>query len=268
MTPKCDDDRNEPLITSVVASSDQELVMADARNKKVKVVDLQHSQHVSSAITIKETPWALALLSDGLIAVTTSDKVIYLLTVTNMLTVDSRFRTARYIGVAALTNGDLIVSCSRVVNNGVARIDIINRDEAVLKTVMDSNMIKQMKNPSYLCAANNSIFVSDFDSHVVFNVDICTGQGMIGVHNVLNKPREARVDTSGNLIVCNSDNQCVLVRSPDGPRKKLLTTPQDNHPGYDRPFGVCVTNSGSLVVAWAQEERTFFPKSVVIVYDL
>jgi hypothetical protein len=79
------------------------------------------------AISISTTPYRLALLADGLIAVTTVGKVIYLLTVNEAIGVVSRLpTTVRYRGVAGHADGSLIVSCLR--GNGIARIDVIGRD--------------------------------------------------------------------------------------------------------------------------------------------
>jgi hypothetical protein len=51
------------------------------------MIDFQHLNLVPSSIAISEGPLALALLNDGLIAVTTDGKVIYLLTVALTLTI-------------------------------------------------------------------------------------------------------------------------------------------------------------------------------------
>jgi DNA-binding beta-propeller fold protein YncE len=132
------------IVSIVVTKDDKRLVLADSENQKVKVVDLQHPTVVSASVSVDERPHALALLHDGLIAVTTSfsGRVIYLLTVTDIMTVTSRIKTdVKYSGVGGLSDGNLIVSCRENDNNGVSRVDIISRSGAVVRTITDSSIL-------------------------------------------------------------------------------------------------------------------------------
>jgi hypothetical protein len=222
---------------------------------------------MSSSIIIKERPWALALLSDGLVAVTTYDKVIYLLTVTDTLTVTSRIETdIRYSGVAGHPDGTLIVSCWRGVNNGVARVDVVSRRGKVLRTVTNSKRLTQLDEPLYLCAYDKHIFVLDVESHAVFKVNIKTGQLVDTMtHPDIKRPHQVTVDASGNLLVASAGGHCVLVRSTGGQWRKLVEAPQDTDKEFYHPVGVCVTSSGRLYVAW---RKSYLDRSVVIAYDL
>jgi hypothetical protein len=238
--------------------------MADYFNSKVKMIDLQHPNTVSSSIAISERPWALALLNDGLIAVTTDGNVIYLLTVAPTLTITSRIATnSPYWGVAGHSDCNLIVSSPKYGVNRVGRIDIINRDGQVLKTLTDNSKIHQLECPLFLCAAKNCLFVSDAGSSVVHKVDINTGHLIDTLsHPSLNGLYEVKVDTAGNLLVASKEGQAVVVCSP-GKKWKTLPLP-NNSQGYNCPFGVCLTSSGRLVVAWA----SYIYQSIVTVYDL
>jgi DNA-binding beta-propeller fold protein YncE len=226
--------------------------MSDSNNKKVKLVNVQTPHTVSSSIIIKETPWALALLPDGLVAVPTWDKVFYLLTVTDTLTVTSRIKTdVMYAGVAGHPDGTLIVSCRRDDNNGVARIDAVSRRGKVLRTVTDSKRLTQLDVPCYLCAYDKHVFVSDFASHAVIKVNVSNGQvEHFRKHPDIKYPRQVTVDASGNLFVASDAGQCVLVRSSGGEWRRLVEAPQDTDKEFDHPLGVCVTSSGRLYVAW------------------
>jgi hypothetical protein len=226
--------------------------MADMKNNKVKMAELQQPDTVSSSITIKETPRRLTLLEDGLIAVTTCDKVMYLLAVDDAVSVVSRITTdIEYCGVAGDTDGSLLVSCGRLDNKGVARIDVITRNGKCVRTLTDSKRIRQMEEPWYLCAADNLLFVSDERARAVFKVDNNTGQLVETFsHADLKFPYQVTVDASGNMLVASAGGECVLVRSPGGQWRKLVTTAQLSDSGVDKPWGVCVTNTGRLIVAW------------------
>jgi hypothetical protein len=228
---------------------------------------MQHPHTVLSSIAISEGPRALALLNDGLIAVMTNINVIYLLTVAHTLTIISRIPTnTPYGGVAGHTDGNLIVSSAKSGVNGVGRIYIINREGQILKTLTDSNRIQQLKCPMFLCAANNYIFFSDAGSYTsVFKVDINSGQLIDTLsHPALERPYEVKVDTAGNLLVASTEGQAIMVCSP-GKEWRTLPLPT-NSEGYNHPFGVCLTSSGRLVVAWTNQNGHV--KSIVTVYDL
>jgi hypothetical protein len=151
--------------------------MTDIYNTKVKVVDLQHPTIVSASLSVEEEPCVLALLHDGLVAMTTRSPVIYLLTMTDMVTVTSRITTEiRYLGVGGFSDSNLIHSCSNKDNNGVSRVDIISRNGAVVRTIIDSHRLTQVKCPWYLCVVDSHVLLSDFASNAVYKVDMRTGQ--------------------------------------------------------------------------------------------
>jgi streptogramin lyase len=150
---------------------------------------------------------------------------------------------------------------------GKAHIDTINRDGQVLKTLTDSNRIQQLRSPFFLYTANNCIFVADAGSDVVLKVGINTGRLIDTLsHPALKGLREVKVDTAGNMLVANRNSQAVVVCSP-GKEWKTLPLP-NNSQGYNDPNGVCLTNSGRLIVAWNQAIGRFRTKSIVTVYDL
>jgi hypothetical protein len=72
-------------------------------------------------------------------------------------------------------------------------------------------------------------------------------------------------DASGNVLVASQHGKCVVVHSPGRQWRKLLTSAQHSDPGYDRPWGVCVTTTGHLIVAWSSIS---LKDSVVIAYDM
>ena len=260
------DDVAKPLIISIVSTQDDKLVMADCGNSKVKVVDMSDPHTVSASLTVEETPRRLAVLSDGLVAVTTLKPTIYLLKVSPTLAVTTRIQTGRrYGGVAeGLTDHTLLVSCEKTVSDP-ARVDLITRGGEVVRTVVDSTMLAQISIPDYLCGSGDCVLVSDWWTHAVYTVDVTTGQLVDTLtHTDMKSPGQVCVDGEGNIYIASARGQCVLVRSTENQWIRIVYSPDHTDQGCDWPWSVCVTRSGRLVVAWYKP----YSHSVVTGYEL
>ena len=265
-TPASARDVKKPWIISIVSTQDEKLVMADRNNNKVKVVDMSDPHTVSASLTVEENPRRLAVLSDGLVAMTTWKPTIYLLKMSPTLAVTTRIQTGRqYDGVGeGLTDHTLLVSCGKTVSEP-ARVDLITREGEVVRTVVDSTMLTQLSAPDYLCVSGGCVLLSDERTHTVYTVDITTGQLVDTLtHTDMVSPGQVCVDGEGNIYIASADGQCVLVRSTGKQWGRVVYSPDHTDQGCDWPYGVCVTRSGRLVVAWRKGNS----HSVVTGYDL
>ena len=255
-----------PWITSIVSTQDEKLVMADCDNNKVKVVDISHQHTVSASLTVEEAPWGLAVLSDCLVAVTTLKPTIYLLKVSPTLAVTTQIQTGRqYGGVGeGLTDHTLLVSCGKTYSEP-ARVDLITRGGEVVRTVVDSTMLTQLSAPFYLCVSGGCVLLSDWGAQAVFTVDVTTGQLVDTLtHTDMDLPGQVCVIGEGNIYIASADGRCVLVRSTGKQWRRVVYSPDHTDQGCYWPFGVCVTRSGRLVVAWGKGDS----HCVVTGYDL
>ena len=265
-TPVSADDMEKPFVLSMVCTQDEKLVMSDCDNMKVKTMNMSDPHTVSTSLRVEEKPLHLALLSDGQIALTTYRTTMYLLMVTPALAVRSRIQTdRRYVGVAdGLTDHTLLVSCEKT-DAGPACVDVITHGGHVLRTVVDSNMATELCAPLYLCTFKGYVLMSDWKKFAVHKVDVTKGHLVDTLtHEDLIPPRQVCVDEEANIYIAGGSGQCVLLRSTLGQWNHILYAPDHSDQGCDRPWGVCVTKSGLLVVAW----RKMHSHSVVIGYDL
>ncbi|KAL8592841.1 hypothetical protein ACOMHN_045995 [Nucella lapillus] len=255
-----------PWIIAIVCLSDDRLVMTDINNNKVKVMDVTPPHALSASTYIAEKPWDLTVLPDGLVAMTTLKPVIYLVKVTSTVKLVSRIQTDRqYQGTAGHSEGLLIVSC-RKSSEGPGAVHVMNRKGESLNTIRDISVV--LEYPDYLCQSGDQhILLSDRALHVVHEIDVSSGQvTQTFDHTDMKRPQQVCVDSSGNVFVACGKTECVMVRNREGQWRKLLTASLHSDPGKTWPWGVCLTRSGHLVVAWRELDSD--PDIVVICYKL
>nr|KAG5702643.1 hypothetical protein BaRGS_028029 [Batillaria attramentaria] len=254
-----------PYITSAIVTDDGRLVMTDLNNTMVKVLDL-NNRDVIRGVKLDVTPYRLALLPDGLVAVTSSSKTLHLVDVTGDVSFVGRVRTARqYWGVSGGVGEDnLIVSCWKE-REGPACVDVITRAGEVVHIVINSRLLKDMSYPRYVCVVGGDVLIADNDANSVFRVELATGCLVDTLtHPDLKRPRQVCADPSGNVYIACSGSHCVLVMSADGRWRRLLEKGQHKGGNYHvTPCGMCLTNTG-LVVTW----KGVPGRSVVVGYDL
>nr|KAG5704824.1 hypothetical protein BaRGS_015207 [Batillaria attramentaria] len=183
-----------PSISSIVATEDGRVVMADGNNNMIKVADLTDPANTIQSVTLGAVrgelvwPKMLALLQDKQVAVTASEKSVHFVDVSGHPTVVSHVQTARqYCGVSAVKEDDtLVVSCDNV--DGPASVDVISRAGVVLKTIVDSNTLTDLSGPYNLCVTDGLVVVSDYRANAFFEVQLETGRVRKIMHPDLKGP--------------------------------------------------------------------------------
>ncbi|XP_076437243.1 uncharacterized protein LOC143276553 [Babylonia areolata] len=247
------DDTETPRIIAVVCLPDDTLVMADNNNRKVKVMGMAPPNTVSASLAIPERPWALAVLSDGLVAMTTTSRTIYLMEVTaSTVTVRSRVQTVRrYEGIAGHSDRHLLGSCVKSVF-GPASVDVLNREGQVVRTVTDSTRLTRLGSPYYLFdTGDHHVLVSDWRTEKVHQVCVRSGQvTQTFEHDHVKWPRQVCADEVGSVYIASCNGVCVCVRSREGEWRQLVTPSLHGPSQCLYPHGLCLTISGHLVVTW------------------
>ncbi|XP_076438481.1 uncharacterized protein LOC143277512 [Babylonia areolata] len=264
-SPTTEDDITTPCIIAIVCLPDDRLVMADLDNKKVKVMGMA-PPHTVSSLSTPERPCRLAVLSDGLVAMTMRKPVIYLVIVTaNTVALRSRVQTKKaYWGIAGHRDGLMIVSCLKS-SSGPASVDVLNRQGHVVTTVTDSTRLTGLDLPEYLFdTGDGHVLVSDFMTGLVHQVCVHSGQvTQTFQHADVKKPCQVCADTASNIYVASFVDQCVYAWNRGGLWRQLVTPELHGPSRCVLPWGLCLTSSGHLVVAWRGGEE-----SVVVGYTL
>ncbi|KAK7096107.1 hypothetical protein V1264_005444 [Littorina saxatilis] len=240
-TGRADRDRKEPDYIAIASTPDgSHLVLIDDANRKVKVMALTSSggARVTSDVRLSKELWDIALLPDGMVAVTTYDNYfIYLLRLQgDVIEYTSRFRVEKkYDGVAAGLDNDTLLVTSRYY------LDVITRDGRVVK----SFYVSQFRRPDYMCSAGgDDVIVSDWASQELYRINARTGQVTETMsHPDMETPHQAVVDKGGNLYVASRGSSRVMVMSPAGEWRTLLQSSK-------LPTGISVTTD-DVIVSWA-----------------
>ncbi|XP_070179198.1 uncharacterized protein [Littorina saxatilis] len=207
-------DSREPWITSMVVDVESGRVyMVDNYNDKILILTLSSLQVVYEK-NLRLKPWVVALLSDQHVLVVTSfhEKRMVLIDIEDSNTPVKEVKTLRrYLGVAAGSDGNLVVSCIQD-GDGEASVDIITLEGKPVRTVLSaSQALPELKRPRYLCVQGSKAFVSDSKSDCVFCLDLDQGRLTDTLtHPQLKKPFQVCTDSAGNLYVVSSRGVCVL----------------------------------------------------------
>ncbi|KAK7487556.1 hypothetical protein BaRGS_00021258 [Batillaria attramentaria] len=253
------------LITSVLVTDDKKLVMADYFQKEIKVWLSGSLLKVS----IGHIPWSLALLSDGLVAVTTRDsgKMIDLVNVSGSdpVVVSTIPLDIEYMGVCQ-GDGDTLIASSE---EGGARVDVISRDGEVVRTLVDGSGSSLLREPYFLTRWGDHVYVSDWGSNKVFRVELETGrvdsvfEGFNLFDLDLEQPNTVAFDDNGNMYVAtgraHTENQWrVLIVQRNGTSGVFLDS---NVLGDKIPYGMIV-DSGSVIVSLCYWEDGYWKSEI------
>ncbi|XP_070211027.1 uncharacterized protein [Littorina saxatilis] len=214
--------------------------MAGKANKMIKVVDLREPDEAPVSVELQASPWGLALLSDGLVAVTTKTSSIYLLSAEgDQMSVKSSIETRwLYVGVASNVDSTLVVSCHEHSSEKPQRVDVINRRGDVVMTLVDSVRLPGLKSVGSLCAAGGDVLVSDFWGHAVYRLTVATGEIVDTLtHTDLQNPQGVAVDKAGNVYIASTNCHCVMIKSTRGEWGRFLRGPDDSGKGCNFPWG-------------------------------
>ena len=263
-TAVSDQDLMVPCICDVLTTPDGRLLVSDYINQAIKVVSAV-SPHSVSRVNLDDGPDCFAALSDGLMALTASNKRVYLLDVTGHVTVKSRMQTARqYVGVADGPSDDtLIVSCMKD-SDGPACVDVIRRDGEMVRRIAEGKTPVRLKRPAAICVMEGHVMIPDFEYNCVYKVEVTTGHLADTLkHPELKTPGQVAADGRGNLYVSSEGGKSVFVLAASGQWRRLLHGPQHSDKDYVRSTCLCLTKSG-LAVVWRNKQDA----DIVIVYNL
>ena len=239
-------------------------MLADLKNKAVKIVSLSDPHTVSSSVKMDEAPRRMARLSGGLVAVNTDSKLLHLLDVeaghASCASPIKTLSTSRqYVGVVESPDDDtLLVGCWED-NDGPARVDIIGPDGVVVRTVVDGNSLPGLEKPCQMSVVGGDVLVPDLGQDCVYRVQLSAGRLLETLtHPDLKKPTQVVSDEGRNLYVVSFEGQCVLGQSPRGEWRRLLHGPEHGAKENILPWAMCLINEAGVAVSWMTDYASAF----------
>ena len=249
------------MITSILATEDGKLLLADRLKLELHMSSLERPEVVEDTASLGGIPWALLQLQDGTIVVTLEDAykiVLFNITGNALELVKTIYTRANYGGIAQGPGDTLIVS--KWSEGNIARIDVITMDGDVERTILEN--VDFLIDPYCLRRYGDDVYVSDWTSQRLFRVNVMTGEvsshiGDLDLSDLaLEQPRKFDIDESGNLYlatggrVCNEHADgyfCVIQVTQNGTWKVMRGYIGQNGGGY--PYGVEVTPT-QIIISW------------------
>ena len=234
-----------PLAVDVTTNNQEDILVVDRNNKCLKF--FAPSGGMYRKIHGGESIWGVSVLSNGDIAVT--DKTVHVF--------DKRGRIVRVLrqqprdshGITTNSNGDIIVGdCASKC------IYILAEIGGTIKRIITQRGGKTFKSPKYIAVNRvDDIIVSDNMTHTVsimsdkgvFMYEFGNGEPGKG-ETQLNCPMGVCADKLGNIIVCDTGNNRVILLNP---KANFLCTLVEGTEDISQPQAVCIDKQGNMVIA-------------------
>ncbi|XP_076458632.1 uncharacterized protein LOC143292327 [Babylonia areolata] len=215
ITTKMKGDQHSPDVRDILLAADNHVVAIDNRNKCVKAILIDGDTFLTKRLQLKSEPWGGTKLQPSMMAVT-GLKVIYIITITDQLALQSTVRTRKdYWGVCAISPINLACSCKYP--PGVDIVDITGRRLRSIEVNPQGEQLFEM--PGYVAMNGDNILVTDRAKKCLTCVDqegkvvfVYRGQG----DERLEFPRGICVDRKGRIFVADHDRNCVHLLSGRG----------------------------------------------------
>ncbi|KAK7477062.1 hypothetical protein BaRGS_00031742 [Batillaria attramentaria] len=263
-------------ITSLLATDCGRLLMADILNqsvKELKLSKLTNTRQRASPVECAVEPWGLAILEDGKVAVTSAtSNCICLRDIKGSKggwwpfgglkgsKVNVIKTVRKYCGVACGGNSTLIVSCKSE-GDKPAGVDIIGLTGELLRTIVTSRQIDDLKCPDYIHMVQGELLIADHESHAVLRLNFPTGKLMaVHEHKDLKNPCQITSDRLGNVYVASNGGRCILAIRADGKWRNLLKADDLRNlfssVEHLNPHSVTVTTDSqpTLIVGWQNDQ--------------
>lgn len=257
---KLKSDKYSPCITGCCFTRNNQLVLCDNANSKVKFLDTNINHKYELPFIGK--PFDVVSVNNDKIIVSVPDrKLLQYVAITPGIKMGSGLRVGDSCYSLDLAN-DKIYACfenMQYTYNYMTNVQTISkRDCGVRIYTVDGKVLKSITmmpigegRPLYLAlnSDGSKIFYSgesDADTFVICTTD--TEHGLYKyAGKMLSKPRALVSDDDDNVLVCDGSSNVVLVVNSDGIRSKCLLTETDK---LDSPISVCYNKeSRTLVVA-------------------
>lgn len=224
---KSNTDTDDCLISDCSLLDVNKMIVTDASNRQVKLVDIRNNTVLTSYSTSSE-PSNIAVIGDNSVAITLPEKKrIELLEVTSTITKKLDIElTSVCFGIAYKDN----MFAVSYLSSGI--VEILSLKGELRHTIQPKlENASVLYKPFYVTfgGGNKTIIVSDSITNVVCEVAF-DGQVLKSyTHDLLNQPRGFLLTTDGFLFVCSSGNGCIHVVSPDFKRSKLIMLTDDKY---------------------------------------
>ena len=226
---KLDNDKSKFWITGMVITNDGRLLLADYRNKKIKL--FSRDMKLLCSLSLSLSPWDVAITGDREAIVSCYDEVMLVIFDIS----DRRMSIKQTVKLPFIVRGiatykdKLVVTSQTTSPPSVKLIDQTGR--VYWSTDTDQQGQKLFYSPNYVTCYDDggsaAVIVSDLFSHTLTVLNADTGDVITRRHVEGKYPHGVTTDTTGNIYVCYRRTGEVAVLTKDLSQEKVILSERD-----------------------------------------
>ena len=249
-------------ITGIAITKGKRRLLVDNANRKVKV--FSPDMEFFSSISVTDGPWDIAVVNDGTAIVTTNNKKLVILDISERQLSISRTVKLHYdVHGISICKDKLVVTCPNSEPPSVKMIDQTGR--VYWSTYADQQGRQLFRNQFYVCCHDDdgtlTVLVTDLDTGTLTLLKGETGD-VVTTRQLLARAghRGVTTDTAGNVYACNRMENKVSVLLGGLAEERILLTKRDGLNEYPQAI-VYDETTRQLIVSYIGDDIHYFQLS-------
>ncbi|KAH3812807.1 uncharacterized protein LOC127836643 [Dreissena polymorpha] len=234
------DDKDAPFLDGLDFLPDGRLVAVDSLNSKCIIMD-DSLQIQTTPYKLNSAPNDVVCLSQGELAVTTSDKTVLLLSMSpgNVIRLTKKIKTSTYVdSICCMTPTDMVVGTFN--HSSPARMITHTGVESDFDHVLfEKKTYRRDDSKCTYVPSKNTLVLTDRSAHTVYLYDTVKGKYKVVTDDNIRRPRSACVGPGDTVLVCSEAKNSVVHLTVEG--DILGTFPLD----MQGPWALCMNNNGT-----------------------
>ncbi|KAH3771866.1 uncharacterized protein LOC127845207 [Dreissena polymorpha] len=248
---KISSDSNECGITAILVLPDKQILVADFKNKRVKLLDQQYQ--VVSHCSVTGYPWALCDITPSEVAVAVNETAkniheVQFITVNNRQLVIGRKLQLQHACVGiAFHQGDMYITAYTALYKYTLNGKLVSK---MYEDTSDSNTVIN-------CAVSRTgdkLYISNNTQHKLLTLARDGSVLATFTDHALQAPTGIHVTPAGQVLVSGGGSNTILQVDSEGKRK--LATLGTEEDGVVKPWSVCYNRHTASIIVGLEDQSS------------
>jgi hypothetical protein len=248
---KSDTDKKDCYITRITVVSENLLVLCDADNLCLKLVDINKSI-IKDVLALPSGLFGITAISYDHIAVVGGNKgQIQIISIHDSMTIDRTIKTNGDCVDVKMMNNRLYLSLWQP-----TKFQILRPTGAIIKTIKPDGEVFKNVTPRYIAVSSDEtvIYISDWETNKVISLDM-NGKMLALYKGELEYPHDIFISLSGSVYVCSNGQSVVYKMNSDLSEALVILGPGD---GLMYPTAMCLNaDNQNFYISNGGAEATF-----------